>query len=148
MRSVTLKHYFELFGEKTCFLHIDCTIPLLLNPKFQASSHCLWLYSRLCWTWSETQKTGFVVTLLICGNANNMACSIRAYYSDAEIWGKKIIRENFSDFIINLILSLREITTLEREAIEYCFLLPNYDFPLFAGEELYKCGHLIVEHLQ
>ena len=23
-----------------------------------------------------------------------------------------------------------------------------YDFPLFAGEELYKCGHLIVEHLQ
>ena len=27
---------------------IDSTIPLLLNPKFQASDHLLWLYSLVC----------------------------------------------------------------------------------------------------
>ena len=30
-----------------CFSCIDSTIPLLPNPKFQASSHLLWLYSPL-----------------------------------------------------------------------------------------------------
>ena len=28
-----------------CFRYTDSTIPLPLNPKFQASSHLLWLYS-------------------------------------------------------------------------------------------------------
>ena len=36
-----------------------------LNPKFQASCHPLKLYSQLCRTWSETPKTGFVMTRLI-----------------------------------------------------------------------------------
>ena len=31
--------------QRLCFHYIDSTIPLLLYPKFQASSHLLWLYS-------------------------------------------------------------------------------------------------------
>ena len=31
--------------QRLCFGYMDSTIPLLLNPKFQASSHFLWLYS-------------------------------------------------------------------------------------------------------
>ena len=34
--------------QRLCFRYIDSTIPLLLNPKFQASSHLLWLYSPVC----------------------------------------------------------------------------------------------------
>ena len=30
------------------FHYTDRTIPLFLNPKFQASSHLLWLYSLVC----------------------------------------------------------------------------------------------------
>ena len=38
-----------------------------LNPKFKAPSHLLWLYGLvLCGTWSETPKTGFLTTRLIC----------------------------------------------------------------------------------
>ena len=36
-----------------------------LNPKFQASNHLLWLYSSVCQHWSETPKTGFLMTRLI-----------------------------------------------------------------------------------
>ena len=34
--------------QRLCFCYTDNTIPLvyILNPKFQASSHLLWLYSR------------------------------------------------------------------------------------------------------
>ena len=34
-----------------CFRYIDSTVPfnfLHVNPKFQASSHLLWLYSLIC----------------------------------------------------------------------------------------------------
>ena len=31
--------------QRVCFRYTDSTIPLLLNTKFQASSHLLWLYS-------------------------------------------------------------------------------------------------------
>ena len=32
-----------------CFRYIDSTIPrYFLNPKFQASSHLLWLHSLVC----------------------------------------------------------------------------------------------------
>ena len=48
----------------------------LLNPKFQASSHLLWLYSHLCRTWSETMKTSFLTMRLIkqisCSTQLNM----------------------------------------------------------------------------
>ena len=30
------------------FRYTDSTIPLLFNPKFQASSHLLWQYSPVC----------------------------------------------------------------------------------------------------
>ena len=36
----------------------------ILNPKFQASGHLLWLYSQVCVTWLETPKTGFLATRL------------------------------------------------------------------------------------
>ena len=36
-----------------------------LNPKFQVSSHLLWLYSPVCVrTWAETPKTGFLTSRL------------------------------------------------------------------------------------
>ena len=34
--------------QRLCFRFTDSTIPLLLNPKFQASSYLLWLYSLVC----------------------------------------------------------------------------------------------------
>ena len=34
--------------QRLCFLYTDCTIPLILNPKCQALSHLLWLYSSVC----------------------------------------------------------------------------------------------------
>ena len=35
--------------QRLCFRYKDSTIPLLPNnPKFQASSHLLWLYSSVC----------------------------------------------------------------------------------------------------
>ena len=48
--------------QRICFRYIDSTILYFLNPKFQASSHLLWLYSPL---WLETLKTGFLRTQLI-----------------------------------------------------------------------------------
>ena len=57
-------------GQCLCFRYIDNTIPLL--PKFEISS--LWPSSEalkpgLCWTWSETLKTGFLVTQLILASS-------------------------------------------------------------------------------
>ena len=53
--------------QRLCFRYSDSTIPLL--PKSEISS--FWLYSvivqpGLCRTWSETPKTGFLRTRLIC----------------------------------------------------------------------------------
>ena len=31
--------------QRLCFRYTDSTIPNYLNPKFQASSHILWMYS-------------------------------------------------------------------------------------------------------
>ena len=34
--------------QRLCFRYMDSTIPLLPQPKFQASSHLLWLYGPVC----------------------------------------------------------------------------------------------------
>ena len=34
--------------QRLCFRYTDSTILYYLNPKFQASSHPLWLYSPVC----------------------------------------------------------------------------------------------------
>ena len=34
--------------QRLCFRYTDSTIPLLPNPKFEASSHFLWLKSPVC----------------------------------------------------------------------------------------------------
>ena len=34
--------------QRLCFRYSDSTIPFLLNPKFQASSHILCLYRSIC----------------------------------------------------------------------------------------------------
>ena len=34
--------------QRLCFRFIDSTIPLFLNPKFQASSHLLYMHSLVC----------------------------------------------------------------------------------------------------
>ena len=52
--------------QRFCFHYIDSAIPLL--PKSEISN--LYPSSKavqpgLCWTWSETPKTGFVMTRLI-----------------------------------------------------------------------------------
>ena len=49
-----------------CFQNIDSTIPLLHKSKIsRLYSHHLVVQSGLCWTWSETPKTGFLVMRLI-----------------------------------------------------------------------------------
>ena len=54
--------------QRLCFRYTDSTIPVL--PKSEISN--IWLSSvtvqpGLCGTWSETPKTGFLTTRLICG---------------------------------------------------------------------------------
>ena len=56
--------------QRLCFRYITSTIPLL--PKYEISS--LWppsdvVQPGLCGTWSETPKTGFLTTRLICDNS-------------------------------------------------------------------------------
>ena len=52
--------------QRLCFHYTDSTIPLLLNPKFQASSHLQWLPSRFVSDLgSESPKTGFLMSRLI-----------------------------------------------------------------------------------
>ena len=53
--------------QRFCFCYIDSTIPLL--PKSEISSFLpssVAVQPGLCRTWSETPKTGFLVTGLIC----------------------------------------------------------------------------------
>ena len=53
--------------QRLCFRYTDSTIPLL--PKFEISSlkpSCVVVQPGLCRTWSETSKTGFLTTRLIC----------------------------------------------------------------------------------
>ena len=50
--------------QRLCFRYIDSTIPLL--PKSVISSlqpSCVAIQPGLCWTWSETPKTYFLVTV-------------------------------------------------------------------------------------
>ena len=49
--------------QRLCF-HYFVFATYIVNPKFQAASHLLWLYSPLCGTWSETLKTGFLMMRL------------------------------------------------------------------------------------
>ena len=47
------------------FRYLDSAIPLLPNPKFQASSHILWLYSPVCVGPGRSPKTSFLIRRLI-----------------------------------------------------------------------------------
>ena len=52
--------------QRLCFSYMDSTISLL--PKSEISSlqsSSVVVQSGLCWTWSESQKTGFLTMLLI-----------------------------------------------------------------------------------
>ena len=51
--------------QRLCFRYTDSTIPVL--PKYEISSLLLSsvaVQPGLCWTWSETPKTGFLTTRL------------------------------------------------------------------------------------
>ena len=53
--------------QRLCFRYTDSTIPLL--PKSEISSFypsSVTVQPGLCRTWSETPKTGFLITRLIC----------------------------------------------------------------------------------
>ena len=52
--------------QRLCFRYTDSTIPLL--SKYEISSlktSSVVVQPGLCWTWSETPKTGFLTTRLI-----------------------------------------------------------------------------------
>ena len=52
--------------QRLCFLYIDSAVPLL--PKYKISSlqpSSVAVQPGLCWTWSETPKTGFLAKQLI-----------------------------------------------------------------------------------
>ena len=53
--------------QRLCFRHTDSTIPLV--PKSEITSvqpSSVVVQPALCQTWSETLKTGFLTTRLIC----------------------------------------------------------------------------------
>ena len=49
-----------------CFCYIEITIPLLHKSEISSLLPSLDVQPGLCWTWSETPKTGFLMTLFIC----------------------------------------------------------------------------------
>ena len=52
---------------RLCFRYTDSTVPLLPKseiPSLSPSSEAV--QAGLCRTWSETPKTGFLITRLIC----------------------------------------------------------------------------------
>ena len=50
-----------------CFRYTDSTIPLLLKSKISSlKPSSVTVQPGLCGTWSETPKTGFLTTRLIC----------------------------------------------------------------------------------
>ena len=58
--------------QRLCFRYTDSTIPLLSKSEissFYPSSDVV--QTGLCGTWSETPKTGFLRTRLICISTNN-----------------------------------------------------------------------------
>ena len=48
--------------QRLCFRYIDSTIPLLSKSEMSSVA----VQPSLCGTWSETLKTGFLTTRLIC----------------------------------------------------------------------------------
>ena len=62
----------QLCGNRTddqrlCFCYIDSTIPLLSKSKSSnLETSSVAIQNGLCLTWSETPKTGFLMTRLIC----------------------------------------------------------------------------------
>ena len=75
-----------------CFCYIDSTISFsfYLYPKFQASTHLLWLNSPVCVgpAWSETPKTGYLITQL----KQNLAC-LTCAISQTQIQGSAIMKQ-------------------------------------------------------
>ena len=58
-----------------CFRYIGSAIPLL--PKYEISSlypYCVVVEPGLCRTWSETPKTGFLITRLILHLSKEYIC--------------------------------------------------------------------------
>ena len=55
-----------------CSSYIDRTIPFLYKSRISSLlSSSVAVQPGLCWTWSETHKSGFLATLLICDNEGN-----------------------------------------------------------------------------
>ena len=53
--------------QRLCFRYIDRTIPLLPTSEISSlSPSSVTVQPGLCGTWSETPKTGFLTTRLIC----------------------------------------------------------------------------------
>ena len=53
--------------QRLCFRYMDSTIPLLSKYEItNLSPSSVAVQPGLCWTWSETPKTGFLTTRLIC----------------------------------------------------------------------------------
>ena len=55
--------------QRLCFRYTDSTIPLLLKSKISSlKPSSVTVQPGLCQTWSETPKTGFLITRLKCGD--------------------------------------------------------------------------------
>ena len=53
--------------QRLCFRYTDSAIPLLSNSEISSlKPSCVVVQPGLCGTWSETPKTGFLRTRLIC----------------------------------------------------------------------------------
>ena len=66
-------------AQRLCFRHTDTAIPLL--SKYEISSlqpSSVAVQPGLCRTWSETPKTGFLTTRLICNSLQNYVDQCRS----------------------------------------------------------------------
>ena len=53
--------------QRLCFRYTDSAIPLLSKSEISSlQPFCVAVQPGLCGTWSETPKTGFITTRLIC----------------------------------------------------------------------------------
>ena len=66
-----------------CFRYIDCTIPLFLKSEISSlMQSSVVVQPSLCRTWSETQKTGFLTTRLICHCMTNQLNKLHTCATD------------------------------------------------------------------
>ena len=94
--------------------------PFFLNPKFQASSHLLWLYSPVC---SGPGQKPRILVFSQRGSNTHLICSSENFRNSANVWHQYIFYyDSQSTFIYNLKEIIKSSLTV---TFPFSFFLTN-----------------------